>query len=184
MRLLKDKPIPFGHSTVYCHPDLAQAQEILRHSCSRDFALATGRNDSLPSIGWKGRVLVRMEIKIDRKQNEKPLHTRLGLSSTTLHQTVREQIISCKQDLQQLAIKILSNKPAKQRYARKNYNITKSKDKYTFSGWNGPPCPSLGEHLSMDGELWLNGEMEEREGEWLERKMVSRNSHGKHNDRE
>ena len=36
----------------------------------------------------------------------------------------------------------------------------------------------------MECELWLNGEMEEREGEWLERKMVSRNSHGKHNDRE
>ena len=28
------------------------------------------------------------------------------------------------------------------------------------------------------------GEMEEREGEWIERKMVSRNSHGQHNDRE
>ena len=36
----------------------------------------------------------------------------------------------------------------------------------------------------MDGELWLNGEMEEREGEWLERKMVSRHPHGKHNNRE
>ena len=36
----------------------------------------------------------------------------------------------------------------------------------------------------MDGELWLNGEMEEREGEWLERKMVSRHSQGKHNNRE
>ena len=36
----------------------------------------------------------------------------------------------------------------------------------------------------MDGELWLNGGMEEREGEWLERKMVSRHSHGQHNDRE
>ena len=34
------------------------------------------------------------------------------------------------------------------------------------------------------GELWLNGGMEEREGEWLERKMVSSHSHGKHNDRE
>ena len=29
-----------------------------------------------------------------------------------------------------------------------------------------------------NGELWLNGGMEEREGEWLERKMVSRHSHG------
>ena len=36
----------------------------------------------------------------------------------------------------------------------------------------------------MEWELWLNGEMEERESEWLERKMVSRLSHGKHNDRE
>ena len=36
----------------------------------------------------------------------------------------------------------------------------------------------------MDGELWINGQMEEREGEWLERKMVSRNSHGQHNNRE
>ena len=36
----------------------------------------------------------------------------------------------------------------------------------------------------MDGEFWLNGGMEEREGEWLERQRVSRHSHGKHNDRE
>ena len=36
----------------------------------------------------------------------------------------------------------------------------------------------------MEWELWLNGEMEEREGEWLERKMVSRHSLGKHNNRE
>ena len=36
----------------------------------------------------------------------------------------------------------------------------------------------------MEWELWLNGEMEEREGEWLERQMISRHSHGKHNDRE
>ena len=35
-----------------------------------------------------------------------------------------------------------------------------------------------------NGELWLNGRMEEIEGEWLERKMVSRHSHGKHTDRE
>ena len=32
-----------------------------------------------------------------------------------------------------------------------------------------------------NGELWLNGGMDEREGEWLERKMISRNSLGKHN---
>ena len=55
---------------------------------------------------------------------------------------------------------------------------------YTFSGWNGPPCPSLGEHFSKDGELCLNGGMEEREGEWLEIKRVSRHSHGKRNDKE
>ena len=36
----------------------------------------------------------------------------------------------------------------------------------------------------MEWELWLNGEMEEREGEWLERKMVSRHSHRQHNNRE
>ena len=35
-----------------------------------------------------------------------------------------------------------------------------------------------------NGELWLNGGMEEREGEWLEMKMVSRDSHEHHNDRE
>ena len=36
----------------------------------------------------------------------------------------------------------------------------------------------------MEWELWLNGGMEEREGEWLERKMVSRHSHGQPNYRE
>ena len=36
----------------------------------------------------------------------------------------------------------------------------------------------------MEWELWLNGGMEEREGELLERKRVSRHSHGKHNDRD
>ena len=34
-----------------------------------------------------------------------------------------------------------------------------------------------------DGDLAC-GAMEEREGEWLESKRVSRHSHGKHNDRE
>ena len=33
-------------------------------------------------------------------------------------------------------------------------------------------------------EALAYGSMEEREGEWLERKMVSRHSHGKHSDRE
>ena len=36
----------------------------------------------------------------------------------------------------------------------------------------------------MEWELWLNGEMEEREGEWIERERVSRHSHGQHNNRE
>ena len=35
-----------------------------------------------------------------------------------------------------------------------------------------------------NGELWINGGMEEREGEWFEKQMVSRHSHGKHNVRE
>ena len=35
-----------------------------------------------------------------------------------------------------------------------------------------------------NGELWLNGGMEEKEGEWIERKMFSRHSHGQHNDKE
>ena len=35
-----------------------------------------------------------------------------------------------------------------------------------------------------NGELWLNGRMDEREGEWLERKMVSRYSLRQHNNRE
>ena len=40
------------------------------------------------------------------------------------------------------------------------------------------------EHLSLwDGDLAL-GEMEEREGELLERQSVSRHSHGRHNNRE
>ena len=34
-----------------------------------------------------------------------------------------------------------------------------------------------------DGSLSCEA-MEKREGEWLERKMVSRHSHGKHNDRD
>ena len=42
---------------------------------------------------------------------------------------------------------------------------------------------ALGEPLN-GMEALANGEMEEREGEWLERKMVSRHSHGQHNDRE
>ena len=36
----------------------------------------------------------------------------------------------------------------------------------------------------MEWEIWLNGGMEDRDGEWLERKMVPRHSHGKHNDKE
>ena len=35
-----------------------------------------------------------------------------------------------------------------------------------------------------NGELWLNGRMDEREGEWLERKMFSRHSLRQHNNME
>ena len=36
----------------------------------------------------------------------------------------------------------------------------------------------------MEWELWLNGGMEEREDEWVERQRVSRHSHEKHSDKE
>ena len=49
----------------------------------------------------------------------------------------------------------------------------------------------MGNHaLALEAPLSLwdgsvsHGAMEEREGEWLERKKVSRNSHRQHNDRE
>ena len=43
--------------------------------------------------------------------------------------------------------------------------------------------PYLGEApLLRMGELWFNERMDEREGEWIERKMVSRNSLGQHNN--
>ena len=63
--------------------------------------------------------------------------------------------------------------------------MTQNKDYTFYVGGNGPPCPSFGiTSLSLwDGSL-ANGAMEEREGKWLERKRVSRNSHNKHNDRE
>ena len=35
-----------------------------------------------------------------------------------------------------------------------------------------------------NGELWLNVRMDEREGEWIEMQMVSRNSLGQHNNME
>ena len=41
-----------------------------------------------------------------------------------------------------------------------------------------------GYHLSLWDGSSACGAMEKREGEWLERKMVSRNSHGQHNVRE
>ena len=65
-----------------------------------------------------------------------------------------------------------------------NYNIKETKHTYTFYGWKWATMPYLWEQLSMEWELWLNGEMEEREGEWLERERVSRHSHGQHNNRE
>ena len=37
--------------------------------------------------------------------------------------------------------------------------------------------------LSLWDGILAYGAMEKREGEWLERKRVSRHSHGKHNDR-
>ena len=41
-----------------------------------------------------------------------------------------------------------------------------------------------GSTFLRNGELWLKGGMEEREGEWLESQMVSSHSHRKHNDME
>ena len=67
-----------------------------------------------------------------------------------------------------------------------NYNITKQKHKKISI----PSLVGMGHHaLAWEStslrnrELWLNRGLEEREGEWIERKMVSRHSHGKHNDR-
>ena len=52
-----------------------------------------------------------------------------------------------------------------------NYNIKERENTNIPSlDGNGPPCPSLGSTSQMEWELWLNGGMEEREGEWLERK--------------
>ena len=60
----------------------------------------------------------------------------------------------------------------------------KQKTNIPSLGGNGPPCPSFGKHLYLwDGSLAC-GEMEKREGEWLERQRVPRHSNGKHNDRE
>ena len=35
--------------------------------CSRDFTLAIGRNSSLPSIGWKGRVPIGWKKNLQNK---------------------------------------------------------------------------------------------------------------------
>ena len=68
-----------------------------------------------------------------------------------------------------------------------NYNIEKQIHEKTSI----PYLIGMGHHALAwestslrNGELWLNGGMEEREGEWFERQMVSRHSHGQHNDRE
>ena len=67
-----------------------------------------------------------------------------------------------------------------------NSNKQKKTEITPSFGGNGPPCPSLEKHLPLlaMGELWLNGRMEERESEWLERKMVSRHSLQQHNNME
>ena len=56
-----------------------------------------------------------------------------------------------------------------------NYNITKQKHKKTSI----PSLVGMGHHALAwestslsNGDLWLNGGMEEREGEWFEIKMV------------
>ena len=68
-----------------------------------------------------------------------------------------------------------------------NYNLPKQKHEKTSI----PSLVGMGHHALAwestslrNGELWINGGMEEMEGEWLERQMVSRHSHGKHNNRE
>ena len=51
--------------------------------CSRDFTLDTGRNNYLLSIGWKGRVPVRMkeqkEININKMKNPSTHKVRVKL---------------------------------------------------------------------------------------------------------
>ena len=42
----------------------------------------------------------------------------------------------------------------------------------------------LWKHLSQWDGVLACGAMEEREGEWIEKKRFSRHSHGKHNNRE
>ena len=52
---------------------------------------------------------------------------------------------------------------------------------YTFSGGNGPPCPSLWKHFSWMGELWLNGNG--GEGVWVAWEAnVSQGIHEQHNN--
>ena len=68
-----------------------------------------------------------------------------------------------------------------------NYNLTNQKtEKTCISSLVGMGHHALAwESTSLrNGELWLNGGMDEREGEWLERKMFSRHSHMQHNDKE
>ena len=79
---------------------------------------------------------------------------------------------------------MLGHKTARKNMLEKLKQTTQNRS-YTFYGWKWATMPQLGEApLLRMGELWLNGRMDEREGEWIERKMVSRHSHGKPNDRE
>ena len=81
---------------------------------------------------------------------------------------------------------MLNNRPATKYYYKTTiYQSKHAKEKQIYL------LAEMGHHALAwestslrNGELWLNGRMVEREGEWLERKMVSSHSHGKHNDRE
>ena len=70
---------------------------------------------------------------------------------------------------------------------RKNYKLPKQRHKttqvYLLVGM-GHHALAWESTSLKSGELWFNGGMEEREGEWIERKMVLRHSHRQHNDRE
>ena len=124
--------------------------------CSRSFCLAIGRNSSLPSIGRKGRVLVRY-----RRKRKKTLHTRLGPSSKTLHNTVSKQR-SCKTSMETCA-KSMRNKPASKLCQKTIIKMTLNKD-YTFSGWKWATMPQLWEHLSNGMEEWRRGRVNDLRG--------------------
>ena len=62
-----------------------------------------------------------------------------------------------------------------------NNKINNIKQKLYILVEMGHHALAWGSTSLRNGELWLNGRTDEREGEWLERKMVSRHSLGKHN---